>query len=165
MNPRHLLVFRTLAATLGLFLLSTTPGCTASAKKARYLGRAEDYYKAGDYEKAKIEYLNVLRIDAQNLTAIQRLGVIWYEQGAPIRAFPYLLGSRQVAPDNLEMRTKLGQAYLSVGEVGEARKEALFILQKDPKRTEAALLLADATVPLGPAMLPAPKKPNDRAEQ
>lgn len=145
MKFRHFLVFRTLVTALWLLLLLTTPGCTASARKARYLSRAEDYYKAGDYEKAKIEYLNVLRVDSQNITAIQRLGIIWYEQGAPIRAFPYLLGSRQLAPDNLEVRTKLGLAYLSVGEIAEARKEALAILQKDPKRGEAALLLADTT--------------------
>lgn len=114
-------------------------------RKSRYLSRAENYFKAGDYAKTKIEYLNVLRVDPQNLTAIQRLGVIWFEQGAPLRAFPYLLGSRQLAPDNLAVRTKLGLAYLSVGEMGEARKEALAILQKDPKQGEAALLLADTT--------------------
>ena len=145
MKPRDFPSFRIFAGALCLLILITAPGCTASAKRARYLGRAENYFRTGDYAKAKIEYLNVLRVDPQNVTAIQRLGTIWLEQGAPLRAFPYLLGSRQLAPDALAVRTKLGLAYLSVGEVGEARKEAIAILQKDPKQGEAALLLADTT--------------------
>ena len=38
-------------------------GCSADAKKARHLDRAEGYFKSGDYEKAKIEYLNVVRLE------------------------------------------------------------------------------------------------------
>lgn len=136
---------RLLATGLLLLTLFVAPGCSASAKKARFLGRAENYFKAGDYEKAKIEYTNVLRTDPQNLTAIQRLGTIWFEQGSTLRAFPYLLGSRQLAPDALDLRTKLGLAFLAVGLPAEARKEALAVLEKDPRHGEAALLLTDST--------------------
>ena len=146
MNSRAVPSTRLLGvAALLLALVLAAAGCTAAAKKARYLGRADAYFKAGDYEKAKVEYLNALRVDPQSVAAIERLGIIWFEEGASLRAFPYLLGSRQVAPDALDVRDKLGLAYLSIGAVAEARKEALAILQKDPRHGPAALLLADTT--------------------
>ncbi len=61
-------------------------GCSPSAKKARVLERADRYFKAGDYDKARIEYMNVLRLDHQNVTAFQQLGFIWSEEGVPLRA-------------------------------------------------------------------------------
>ena len=145
MKPQDLFRSRFLTAALLLLTLPLLPGCTAGIKKTRYLSRADGYFKAGDYAKAKIEYMNVLRVDPQNLTAIQQLGTIWFEEGAPLRAFPFLLGSRRLVPENLDARTKLGLAYLSIGQVVDARKEALAILQKDPRHGEAALLLADTT--------------------
>src|ERR1700688_3392603 len=44
--------------------------CSPAAKKARALERADRYFKAGDYDKAKIEYMNVLRVDRQKAMAI-----------------------------------------------------------------------------------------------
>ena len=60
-------------------------GCTREFKKARFLEHADRYFQAGQYEKAKIEYLNALRIEPSNALAIKRMGLIWYEQGAPLK--------------------------------------------------------------------------------
>jgi hypothetical protein len=38
-------------------------GCSPAAKRFRVLQRADHYFKSGDYDKAKIEYLNLLRLD------------------------------------------------------------------------------------------------------
>lgn len=135
------LVFpKILAAALIAVLIA---GCSAKAKQERDLRRADGYFKAGEYDKAKIEYLNLLRKDPQNVTAIQQLGVIWSEQGAPLRAFPFLIKAKEAAPDNLDTRLKLAIAYLSAGQVDDARKEVLAILQESPSHDEAVLLLAD----------------------
>ena len=37
--------------------------CTSAAKRSRVLQRADHYFKSGDYDKTKIEYLNLLRLD------------------------------------------------------------------------------------------------------
>ena len=51
---------------LGLFLLTIAAvGCSADAKKSRALTRANDYFASGDYDKAKIEYLSVLKTGSQ----------------------------------------------------------------------------------------------------
>ncbi len=110
------------------------------------LARAESYFEAGAYDKAKIEYLNLLKADSKNATAIERLGMIWFEQGAPLRALPFLQTARDLAPDNLKLRGKLAAAYGAVGHVAEARKEALTMLEQSPNHDEAILLLADTSV-------------------
>jgi Tfp pilus assembly protein PilF len=120
-------------------------GCSIEAKNSRLLKSAERYFESGEYDKAKIEYLNVLRSDPQNAVAIQRLGTIWYEQGAPSRAAPFLLKTRELLPDDIESRTRLAQALMSVRHFEEARKEALAILEQSPAHDEAMLVLVEAS--------------------
>src|SRR2546422_5293725 len=138
-------VRRMAAARIAIVLLLAAlfTGCSAKARKARHLELADRYFKAGEYEKAKIEYLNMLRMDFNNPKAESQLGIIWFEQGAPLRAYPYLWKSRELAPDNLETRTKLAMVLASLGEVATAKEEATAILQQSPAQEEALLVLTD----------------------
>src|SRR5439155_26264156 len=77
---------------------ATIGGCHLPGRDSRVRARADRYFKAGEYDKAKIEYLNLLHLDQQNVTAFQQLGCIWYEQGDRLCAMPFLLGSRERAP-------------------------------------------------------------------
>ena len=120
-------------------------GCFATAKKSRILERADRYFKAGEYDKAKIEYLNLLRLDNQNVTAFQQLGFIWSEQGAPLRAIPFLLKVRELAPQNMAARARLALGFMAMGQPAEARKEAVAVLQRDPGDSDAIVLLADTS--------------------
>src|SRR6266404_894801 len=119
-------------------------GCSPAAKKARALERADRYFKAGDYDKAKIEYMNVLRVDHQNAIAFQQLGAIWFEEGAPLRAGGFLLRARELAPNNLDSRLKLARVFMSIGCLTEASQEAMAILQHSPANGEALRVLAEA---------------------
>ena len=122
--------------------------CSPAAKKARALERANRYFKAGDYDKAKIEYMNVLRADHQNAIAFQQLGAIWFEEGAPLRAGGFLLRARELAPNNLDSRLKLARVFMSIGRLTEASQEAMAILQRSPGNGEALRVLAEtARVP------------------
>jgi tetratricopeptide (TPR) repeat protein len=121
-------------------------GCTPAARRARTLDRADRYLKAGDYDKARTEYLNVLRLDGTNRTAIKQLGSIWLEEGAPLRALPFLSAARDLDPNDLNIRTKLASARLVLGGAEEARKEALAILQQSPSEGQALIVLGDSTL-------------------
>jgi tetratricopeptide (TPR) repeat protein len=134
--------FRAMAA---LLVAAVAFGCSPEAKRSGLLKRADQYFASGEYDKAKIEYLNLLRADPQNATAISRLGAIWFEQGAPLNAAPFLLKARDLVPDNLEARTKLALVFMSVGQFAEARNEALAILDRSPDHDEAMLLLAESS--------------------
>jgi tetratricopeptide (TPR) repeat protein len=131
-------------AVLAFFALFSLTACSPAAKKARVRARADHYFDQGDYDKAKIEYLNLLRIDRQSAAAYARLGAIWQEEGAPLRAAPYLLKSRELTPDDLENRVRLGRLFVAVGRKSDATQEALTVLEKSPANGDALRVLADA---------------------
>ena len=130
---------------LGLLLCGLLFSGCYGAKKVRILERADRYFKAGEYDKAKVEYLTLLRMDPDrsNVTALQRLGSIWLEQGAPLEAYPYLLKARRLAPENLDVRTNLARVLAFLGANAEAKEEAMVVLQRSPADEDALLVLID----------------------
>jgi tetratricopeptide (TPR) repeat protein len=128
---------------VGLLALAGS-SCSPQAKKARLLEQANRNFDSGLYDRAEIEYLNVLRLEAVNPQAISQLGLIYFNQGRVGRAFPFLLKGRELRPENLKLRLKLGMLFLSTGKVKEARNEAIFILDRQPQDAEAPLLLAES---------------------
>jgi len=120
-------------------------GCTAASKKARLNDRAEKYFKAGEYDNAKIEYLNVIKIDQGDANAYARIGAMWVEEGAPLRAGAFLIKALELAPDDIAARFNLTRVYLSLGRMADARKEAMTILEKAPGNGEALVALVDTS--------------------
>ena len=120
-------------------------GCTKEARKARQLDKAKSDFESGAYDKAKIEYLNVLRLGGQtpDPAVFARLGEIWFEEGAPLKAGAFLVKARELAPNDLENRLRLARVYKAMGNLAEAKKEILFILQQSPDNGEALLLLTE----------------------
>ncbi|MGI9087623.1 MAG: tetratricopeptide repeat protein [Chthoniobacterales bacterium] len=136
-------VFRILLhATLVIALIT---GCSAEARKSRHLSRAEKYFRAGDFEKAKLEYMNVIRIDPKATVAFQRTAAIWLEQGAPMRAGPFLARAREINPRDAESRLKLARLLVSLGGLAEGRKEAQAAVALEPGNAEAVRLLVEAS--------------------
>ena len=50
------ILFRIVTLTLAATLITA---CSKEARKTRFLAEADSYFKAGDYDKAKVSYLNV----------------------------------------------------------------------------------------------------------
>ncbi|MEP6937830.1 MAG: hypothetical protein ABI871_07150, partial [Chthoniobacterales bacterium] len=125
-------------------IAAVVAGCSEEARRSWHLQRAERYMKAGEVEKAKIEYLKVVQSDGQNATAFRQVGLIWLEQGALLRAAPYLVKARELAPNDVENRVALTRVYLAVGRLANGTKEASAILQQAPNNGEALLYLAKA---------------------
>src|SRR5438046_7643777 len=101
---------------------ATIGGCHLPGRNSRVMARADRYFKAGEYDKAKIEYLALLQLDPErsNVTALQQLGFIWIEEGDPLQAYPFLLKAREGAPENLEIRTKLARVLGFLGATAAA---------------------------------------------
>lgn len=125
-------------------VLAVGPGCSKDSKKTRALQQARTYVAAGEYDKAELEFKNVLQIEPGNADALAGLGVMFFEQGRVSSVFPLLSRAKDVQPNNLAVRTKLGMFYLAAGKPAEASAEAEFVLRADPKQSDAALLLASA---------------------
>jgi len=123
---------------------ATIVSCTPAAKKARYAKRGEQYFKAGEYDKAKIEYLNVLKVDQRDENAYERIGAMWLDEGAPLRAGAFLIKAAELAPNNIDNHLNLARVYLAIGRVPDARKEAMTVLEKAPDTGQALFILVDA---------------------
>jgi tetratricopeptide (TPR) repeat protein len=124
-------------------MAATIVSCTPAVKKARYAKRGEEYFKAGQYDKAKIEYLNVLKVDQGDANAYGRIGAMWLDQGAPLRAGGFLVKAVELAPNNIDNHLKLARVYLAMGRAAEARKEAMTVLEKAPDNSQALFILVD----------------------
>ena len=123
-------------------------GCSDEKKQGRFKERAQGYVESGELEKAKIAYMNILRKEPGNTEAILTMGRIWMDQGSPVRAMPYLLKSRDLAPNDAAVRVRLALAYMSLQALPEAHKEAAAALAADPANGEALTLLVEsATTP------------------
>jgi tetratricopeptide (TPR) repeat protein len=126
-----------LAATLAT-------ACSKEARKARLLGEADNYFKAGNYDKAKLSYLNVLRLDSKNALAFERVGAMWQEDGAPLRAGAFLAKASELDPKNVQNRIRLARCYVATGRFADAKKEALKVLEQVPDNGDAIITLTEA---------------------
>src|SRR5688572_2536773 len=82
-------------------------GCSSESRKARHLERADRYSHSGQIDKAEIEYANVLRLEPANKSAVRNLGLIYFDQGKPGKAFSFLTLAKELDPDDFEVRLKL----------------------------------------------------------
>ena len=59
---------------IGTVVLAVTliTACSKETKKARFLAEADAYFKAGDYDKAKLAYLKVLRLESAKRTRLRK---------------------------------------------------------------------------------------------
>ena len=127
-------------------ILAFGEGCTKQAKKARYLARGNRDFEAGQYDKAEIEYLTVLKIPPPEPTALARLGLMYNNQGKRLQSLVYLREAVKLAPDNIPARLKLAATYIWFRQLKPAREQLSTVLQKQPDNTDALLLLAESSV-------------------
>jgi tetratricopeptide (TPR) repeat protein len=118
--------------------------CTKEARKGRLLGEADKHFKAGNYDKAKLAYLNVIQLDPQSTLAFERIGGMWQDDGAPLRAAPFLDRASELAPKDVQNRIRLTRCYVATGRFAEAQKEALKVLEQTPDNGDAIVVLTEA---------------------
>lgn len=138
--------FKLIPLLLAVVVSIAASGCSKEAKKAGHLKRAEAHFQAGDYDRAEIEFLNVLRFERSNQVALRHLGLMAFEQGRLLRAFALLSDARQANPEDFEVRLKLATMTLAAGQGEEAREEVLMLLARQPTNEAALLLLVDSSV-------------------
>ena len=114
--------------TLGLAgaLVIADTGCTAKVKRTYHLQRANRYFDSGEYDKAEVEYMNVLRSDQLNFQAISRLGTIYFDQGRFAQAMPFLFKGSELATNDLDLHLKWGLVCLAFGKSEDARNQAIY---------------------------------------
>jgi len=135
------ILFRIVTLILAILLVTA---CSKEARKARLLGEADNYFKAGNYDKAKLAYLNALRLDPQNALAFERIGAMWQDEGAPLRAAGFLKRASELDPKNVQNRIRLARCYVATGHFNDGTKEALTVLEQAPDNGDAIITLTEA---------------------
>src|SRR5436190_11704729 len=135
------ILFRIVTLNLAILLVTA---CSKEARKARLLGEADNYFKAGNYDKAKLAYLNALRLDPQNALAFERIGAMWQDDGAPVRAAGFLKRASELDPKNVQNRIRLARCYVATGHFNDGTKEALKVLEQAPDNSDAIITLTEA---------------------
>jgi tetratricopeptide (TPR) repeat protein len=127
-----------------IFAATLITACTKETRKARLHSEADDYFKAGNYDKAKLTYLNALQLDPQNAIAFERIGAMWQDDGAPLRAAPFLKKASELDPKNIQTRIRLARCYVATGHFADGTKEALKVLEQAPDNGDAIITLTEA---------------------
>jgi tetratricopeptide (TPR) repeat protein len=128
---------------LFLMALLVLCACSRSSRISRHLNRGQTFFKAEQFDKAEIEFLNVLRLQPTNAVALRQLGLGYHQQGRVPQAYAYLQRASQLEPDHDEVRVRLAGILVASGKLKEARDHAEAILSRDPIFEEALMLLAD----------------------
>lgn len=119
-------------------------GCSAESKKAGHLKKGAQYLAAGEYDKAELEYKNVLTLDRANGEAIARLGSMYFDQGRSISAVPFLKKAVEMQPQNTDVRLRMIKALVGFRQFEEARALVTPLLEQNPVPEEAPVLLAES---------------------
>jgi tetratricopeptide (TPR) repeat protein len=96
--------------------LASASGCGgAQERKAKHMDKGETYLAAGNFDKARVEFRNVLQIDPKDPQALYRLGVIEEGAGKPSQAAKFYQAAIDLSPDSVGARAGLARLYLFSG--------------------------------------------------
>lgn len=136
-----------LITTLLLLVVSSVfSGCSRGRRMQKELESGASAFTHREFEKAKISFINALRLEPTNAVAIQHLGKIFFSQGQIIQAYPFLLAARSLTPSDAQVRENLIVTFGMAG--GETNiQRALYeiddLLRRDPTNETALIVLGD----------------------
>ena len=117
----------------GLVTLTLLVACgDAEEQKAKYLERGKTYFAEENFEKARVEFKNVLQIDPKNIEARYMLAQIHEEKRNFRAAFKNYLRVVEEDPAHVDARIHLGRLYLLGDELKRAMEAADAALDLQP---------------------------------
>lgn len=128
---------------LVMFVAAAMIGCGGKeARVAKYMERGKSYLEQQNYDKARVEFKNVLQIDPKNAEGYFHLGEV--EQGArnPRLAVGYYMKALDISPDYRNAQVKMGRIYLLVGNKEKAGEISKAMLAKNPADPDGRTLHA-----------------------
>ncbi len=128
---------------LSFLLLFLIAGCSSDQQKAdNFMKEANAYFEKQDYDKAKIQLKNAIKLDPKSIDAHQLLAKTNLKLENAQEAFSTLLRLEQLDSENLETKIQLASFYLLAKKRIEAEKRIEAVLAKDPNNIQALYLHA-----------------------
>jgi tetratricopeptide (TPR) repeat protein len=124
-----------------VILLVLVQGCGKSENKVKnYLASGISLYKQGNYDKAKIEFKNVIQLDAKQADAYYHLALIDEKNQAWQSMFANLTQVTKLDPKNNDALLKLGRLTLLSGRADDTLKNVEAVLKNTPDNPDALSL-------------------------
>jgi len=139
---------RTPLLVVAAALLLTACG-SPEKRAADYLVKAQEFYDAGDYVKARLEAQNAAQVEPKNAQARFLLAEIAEQQKEFQQMFGHLMVVVDEDPGNVEARLKLGTLYFLGQAWDEAAKQATELLKLAPDDARVHLLQARVLIQQG----------------
>lgn len=136
-RPRPLLMI-----VVGLIVLSVAGCGGAESRRVKHLAKGQAFLAAGNFDKARVEFQNVLQIAPKDAEARLELGVVDEKLGNLREAAQFYQGAIDVFPDGVEARARLARLYLFSGGPDRALELIKPVIEKHPD--DAALLTVRA---------------------
>lgn len=115
----------------------------AEERKEKYLEKAISYLEQDNFDKARIEFKNVLQIDPKFAEAYYYMGLMDEKKNEPREAFGRYKKANELDPEDIRPKIKLAEIYAVIGTDEYFDKAAVFIkdiLAKDPNNNKAKLI-------------------------
>lgn len=111
-------------------------------REASHLDRGKEFFQAGNYSKARIEFRNVLQINSRSVEGRYALALVDEAEGDLRRAFTNFRQAAEQQPDHLPSLVKIGQYYLVGNNLDDVMEQTEVILALDPENADAHTLRA-----------------------
>jgi tetratricopeptide (TPR) repeat protein len=131
------------AALIGFGLIV---GCRQdpAAAKRRFLASGDQYFAAGRYPEAVIQYRSAVQADPRAGDARARLADAYLGAGDPANGIKEYVRAADLLAEDLNVQLKAGNLLLLAGRFDDAKARAEKILATRPDEVNAQLLMANA---------------------
>ncbi len=138
MNTRKV----TLLAATALLAVSLTACDSPEEKYAKYIDRGNTLFEKGDYDTARVEYKNAVRLKPADADVRYRLGLVDEAQGNLQEAFKNFVMAEQQDAHHHDALLKLAQYLIAGNQSDEAFKRINILLGDAPNDANALALKA-----------------------
>src|SRR5882762_3183748 len=132
------------AASVSALILTACGG--AQERKIKHFEKGQSYLVAGNFEKARVEFQNVLQIAPTDPEARFEMGVVEEKLSKIREAAGFYQGTIDVSPDHLKARTHLARLYVMSGAPGGAMPVVTPALDNHSDDAELVAIRAAADV-------------------
>ena len=124
-----------------LFVVLSLAACGgAEDRKAVHLERGNTYFEEGNFEKARVEFKNVLQIDPDDVAARFALGRVQAQLKNWRQAVGHFQHVVQLDPDHVDARIRLGQIFLLARTTDRAMEAVEEALKRAPDNADGLAL-------------------------
>lgn len=126
-----------------LFSSISLLGCTdPTARKAHYLEEGKNYLESKDYQRARVSFQNLLKIDPKDYEGRYWLAKTYLQLNDVRKAVGHLRAALEESPDYNDAKVLLAQIYLGAKMPQEASKLIGEVLESEPRRIDALVVKA-----------------------